>query len=400
MRHKYFLFFITTCFIFTGCSKREGLNTEIYNIDFEQGFDTEQQMFISEIADSVEYIELKTPDGVVVTKIWDVKQFDDYLVIRAQNELFLFHKNGEFIRKVSALGQGSGEYSALCDVEFDLKKKELLILDVDKLLFYNLEGEFLRSKKNEYYTFQISISDSILWMGETILTSDSKYSAVATSLQGKGDTIAYIPNFLYGIIDDDKWGIGPAAHIRFFYHEKDYLYFNGDLSNDTVWRISGVSAEPYAFIDMGKYKMPVEFEIWYSSREKFMQNISTYWGVSSMVESDRYFFLFSHKRDYNWREYKKDDEKFLKRVVYDKETKKTFSVKDKNGMGFSDDILGGPPIWPRFASYDYYINYIETQELLEMVEDGEYLPSPPLKELLSRIDDYSNDLIILIHRKK
>jgi len=38
--------------------------------------------------------------------------------------------------------------------------------------------------------------------------------------------------------------------------------------------------------------------------------------------------------------------------------------------------------------------------LLEDIEAGKYTPSLHLKELLTRIDDSSNDLIVLIHRKK
>ena len=63
-------------------------------------------------------------------------------------------------------------------------------------------------------------------------------------------------------------------------------------------------------------------------------------------------------------------------------------------------MLFRSPIWPRWASDDYYMNFIETEELLEKGSVGEYTPSPQLKELLSRIDDSSNDLIILMHRKK
>jgi hypothetical protein len=171
------------------------------------------------------------------------------------------------------------------------------------------------------------------------------------------------------------------------------------MSNDTIWRLSGVSAEPYAFVDMGKYKLPVEFEPWYSSREVYRQNMDKYWSVSSIVEDKHYFFLFSHHRNYS-KDHKKSDAAFAKYIVYDKETGKNFSVKDNNGIGFTDDFLGGPPVWPLFTSDDYFIDWIETHELLEMVEAGEYTPAPQLAELLSRIDNDSNDIVILIHRKK
>ncbi|MDR0574817.1 MAG: 6-bladed beta-propeller [Tannerella sp.] len=392
-----------SCILFTKCSKSAGHNTdkfsEICTIDFEQGFDTERQMFISEIADSIEYIELKTPDDIVITRIWDIIQVDEYLIIKARVDVYLFHRNGQFIRQIGARGQGPGEYIVPCDMDFDKKNKEIIIADTRQFLFYDLKGNFLRSKKRDVNIPYIGVSDSILWIGTEISSADSKYKAVAISLQGYGDTLAHLLNPLCGITESGRRGAPGNPRTRFFYHEKDYLYFIGDMSNDTIWRLSGVSAEPYAFVDMGKYKLPVEFEPWYSSMEVYMQNKDKYWCVSSIVEDKHYFFLFSHKRNYT-KDHKKGNPEFVKYIVSDKNTGKSFSVKDNNGIGFSDDFLGGPPVWPHFSSDDYFIDWIETHELLEMIEVGEYTPAPQLEELLSRIDNDSNDIVILIHRKK
>ena len=398
MRHEYFLFFVLSSILFVGCSTRSGENvSEIYTIDFEQGFDTEQQMFVSEIADSVEYIELKTPDDIVITRIWNIIQIDDYLIIAARLNAYLFHKNGHFIRQIGARGQGPGEYNSGGTIEVDRKRKEIVIADTRQFLFYDLEGNFLRSKKRNVGIPNIGISDTMTWVGEVITSVNTKYKAVAISSQGEGDTLAYIHNSLYGVKKSDYTLFHVDSQVNFFYHEKDFLYFKGDMSNDTIWKISGISAEPYAFIDMGKYKMPVEYEPWYSSMDTYLSNCERYWSVCSMVEGENHFFLLS-----NWRGYSKREKSFgeFKYMVYDKEMKKTFSVKDENGMGFTDDFNGGPPIWPRLASGDYYMNTIEAHKLLEMVEAGKYNPSPQFKELLSRIDDDTNDLVILIHRKK
>jgi hypothetical protein len=66
----------------------------------------------------------------------------------------------------------------------------------------------------------------------------------------------------------------------------------------------------------------------------------------------------------------------------------------------TDDLLGGPPVWPRWASEEYYIDAVEAQTLLEKVEAGDFTPPAPLKEQLSRMNDGSNDLLILCRRKK
>jgi hypothetical protein len=147
---------------------------------------------------------------------------------------------------------------------------------------------------------------------------------------------------------------------------------------------------------MGKYKLPPEFERW-ASDEEFQRNRDKYWCVPSVVEDDRYFFLLSHWRKYNRAEKRYEEFKY---IVYDKKQKKGFYVKDNKGIGLTDDILGGPSIWARWASDEYYIDAIAADELLEKVKIGEFTPPQPLKEQLSRMNEESNDLIILCSRKK
>jgi hypothetical protein len=394
MKRCYLLSFITLCILFAGCKKQTERNTDIHVIDFERSFDTERQMFLSEIADSIEYVELKTPDDIVVTRIWDVKQIDDYLIIRARLDAYLFHKNGQFIRQIGARGQGPGEYHHVGSIEIDRKKKEILIADVLKLLFYDLNGNFLRSKTWKDVNY-LGISDSILWVSSYVATTDwVKFKAIAVSLQDLGDTLACILNPHYGIRTSGKGDYLGAPYMKKYYRKNGLLYFKGDASNDTIWRLSGAHAKPYAFIDMGKYKLPLEFEAWYSS-DAYRQNSDAYWAVQSVAEDDHYFFLLSHNRGSG------KDGAIFKYVAYDSKRKTVFSAKDSKGMGITDDLLGGPPVWPYWISDEYYINSITAEDLLEQIKSGQFSKSLPLtEEQLSRTNEWSNDLIILCHRKK
>ena len=82
MKQTYFNFFITSIFMLSGCSIQSvhnlGDSSVLYTIDFVQCFDTEKQMLISEISDSIEYLELKTPEDIVIAKIRDIIQIDNY----------------------------------------------------------------------------------------------------------------------------------------------------------------------------------------------------------------------------------------------------------------------------------------------------------------------------------
>jgi hypothetical protein len=293
MKHCYFFSLIAIGALVAGCKQQAERATDVrYTIDFEQCFDTEQPMLVSEIADQVEYLELKTPDDVIITRIWDVKQLDDYLFIKARWDVYLFHKNGQFIRQVGSRGQGPEEYLVSGKPEIDRKKKEIIIADTEKFLFYDLEGNFLRSKKWKNDT-KIGLSDTVIWISR-ITTNRQKSKAIAVSSREVGDTLAYIPNSLCDPNISSTWaGTSSTPYTRMFYHKNDTLYFKGDEANDTIWKLSGIRATPYASIAMGKYKMPIEYESWYFSFDEYRKNADRYWGVSSLVEDDRYFFLFS-----------------------------------------------------------------------------------------------------------
>jgi hypothetical protein len=393
MKHCYILLFITLSLLYTFCKQQTEHNAnELQTIDFEQCFDSETQMAISEIADYVEYVELKTPEDVIITRIWNVKQIDSFLLIQARWDVYLFRKDGQFIRQIGSHGQGPGEYLTCSDVEIDRKKRELIIADTEKLLFYDLDGNFLHSKKLK--GSYIGLSDTILWISK-IATYEQKNKAVAVLLSDPGDTLACIPNPVYG--KTQKTGttaIINSSLMEMFYHKNNSLYFKGDESNDTIWKLSGVQAEPYVFIYMGKYKLPLEFEAWYSSYDTYIKNHERYWAVSILVEDEHYFFLLSQNKKSN------KENRVLKYIIYDKKQEKGFSVKDSKGMGLTDDILGGPPVWAHWISDEYYIDAITAEGLLEKVKSGDFTPPSPLKEQLSRMNGESNDLIILCRRKK
>jgi hypothetical protein len=49
---------------------------------------------------------------------------------------------------------------------------------------------------------------------------------------------------------------------------------------------------------------------------------------------------------------------------------------------------------------EYFFDTITAEKWLEHTKSGNFTPPSPLKEQLSRMNEYSNDLIILCRRKK
>lgn len=75
-------------------------------------------------------------------------------------------------------------------------------------------------------------------------------------------------------------------------------------------------------------------------------------------------------------------------------------MKDKKGTKITDDILGGPPVWPHWITDDYYMNVIEWSDLSDELKKGKYTLAPSLEKQFAGFGYSTNQLIVLCRRKK
>jgi hypothetical protein len=109
----------------------------------------------------VRTIILEETDDVLIGDISRIRVFDNYIFVldawRAR-KLFVFDKNGNYLRQIGSWGQGPGEYLEIMDFCIDAAKREIYILDTypKKVHKYNLDtGEYISSinlpDRNLYY---------------------------------------------------------------------------------------------------------------------------------------------------------------------------------------------------------------------------------------------------------
>jgi hypothetical protein len=268
---------------------------------------------------------------------------------------------------------------------------------VQQLLFYDFDGNFLRNVKigpgDYFYADGIGISDSVLWSVSSSLHVN-KYAACALTF--KGDTLVAIPNPVYGMQSlntDGVYNVIPKIQ-KIFYRYDGTLYLKNRSEYDTIFRLSGIDRTPYIVFNMGKYKMPVEHESWYSI-DAYDKNGSRYWGIPSVAEDDRYVYLSAIRRK-SIKDNAVSNEENHRYIVYDKQTGKGFVLKGK----ITDDILGAPATWPSWVTDDYYISTVEWYDLSQELKNGNYILAPALKKQFDSFDYGTNELVVLCRRKK
>ena len=391
MKKLYLGIVILSSFVLFACSEKQINNKEglPYIIDFEQCITNARNINISNIADTIEPIELKTPEELPVSVIWKFMQVDDYWFIHAREGVFKFTNRGEFITQFGRKGQGPGEYPRVLEMSVDKHRKELVINTSGRLLYYDWDGNYLRMEKKGLQMLNSDFSESILWGAEWGMHTD-KY--ILYGLNEQRDTVHAVLNPYYGIKPQDEGRGAVMMELgKSFYHYQDALYLNGPLDNDTIYQIKGDKCIPYAAFNMGKYKLPLEYMVWYNF-EAFRKHGANYWATPLISESERYFFIKAQRQARN--------EDGYRYIMYDKQNREGFLVNEEKDRTITDDILGGPDIWPIWTTDTHYVGMINPYTYQKEIKDKNLQLSPQLQKVVDAWNHDTNVVLMLCRKKK
>jgi hypothetical protein len=132
-------------------SCRTEKKTRLTTIDILHGLKTEKEFRLSEFVRDVEYVKLETSKEC----IFPFATFSvggKYILAVNHNDpeqIFLFDREGKFIRKIGGKGKGPFEYTSLTTVVADPEETYILVNDYqrDIILKYDFGGEVIRSYK-------------------------------------------------------------------------------------------------------------------------------------------------------------------------------------------------------------------------------------------------------------
>ena len=133
---------------FLSCTKQVKVDQDdMYVIPIESVLETEHPIKLSEIADTIEYLELKTPEGLIITGIYKIIPVEDFLLIEARMVLYKFTQEGDYVCTIGGQGQGPGEYTGVRDFDVDFGLRRIVIADDGRTHYYDYDGNYLESEK-------------------------------------------------------------------------------------------------------------------------------------------------------------------------------------------------------------------------------------------------------------
>lgn len=129
------LFIIGLLVLFVSCSHKQ-IIIEEYNVKYkvEVALDESEVMNLSENTDMSRYVALETTNEALIKHVEKLFVTDTSIIVYDDKlgEIFLFRKNGKYIRKFGQKGSGPKEHILFGDVFLDEHNRKLYASDVMK----------------------------------------------------------------------------------------------------------------------------------------------------------------------------------------------------------------------------------------------------------------------------
>ena len=191
-------------------------------------------MPIDSIIEKVDYIKLGDTGDVLigdVSKLWITPQHIVIVDKFKAMSIFVFDRTGNAQAVINRLGRGPQEYTSLTDVCLTPDQQRIVILDNSKkkLLYYNMEGDFLYDKNTSFWIGDLAYADEQHIIAKTYGAQNEDPGL--TSYENKDDNL-YILDTLMHI----KQSMMPRTAILKQF--EDRLYVNA-IHGDTVYRVAG-----------------------------------------------------------------------------------------------------------------------------------------------------------------
>jgi len=228
------LFILSSLIMFYSCNEDSSETSIISQSDFK-----EKEADLHKLVKEEQYIRLD--NSIPLRFVSKIVGAGDKLLIEDQDILYLYSKEGKFIRQIGSKGNGPEEYLRIADYCFDNESGKIFMLSPkNKLMVFNPEGEFIESFiPDEETSFnRIVFKDNMLYLFDTFSFGTLEYNWIIIDTKGKRLKVKYnyIPDY------DSQMSVGYDP----VFENEDLIYYWNNL-NDTIYELNGMNSKA-AFI--------------------------------------------------------------------------------------------------------------------------------------------------------
>ena len=317
---------------------------------------------LSEIADDEYFVRLETNENCMISYIYRIIQTKDYFFILSANDLYMFDKQGGFVRKIGTEGNGPGEYVNIWAIAVNEANETVYIASRSKLLSFDYDGEFQKTIPFKRFVECMEVMNGELYAICTDLAvrqSNGTFSNI-TKLYRLNDNLSVTDSIDVKYINLASPAGGMSRVTRYFSDlgDKQYMFFpvltKDPIVRDTLYSIEGNKLKP---------DIKVNFKKASKDGENFM--------MRNMYRSKSFLFA----------EYTYTGQKYF--FCYDLEKELTMNMEE----GFNDDILntGVAKLEPLDPANGLMYFVKQANEVTDVI-DG--------------VDEFDNPVIIFVQLKE
>ncbi|MDD4637646.1 MAG: 6-bladed beta-propeller [Bacteroidales bacterium] len=370
--------------------------------------DTTDLLRLSDIADEVDYVLLKTSNGKQEVFIGGAEPrvylSKDYIFVGAILNVVQYDRQGNLIRTIGRQGAGPGEYDYVYNLFVDDHLKRLYVICAGKINEYDFEGNFIRSRRCGYSSRLVPLDSNRIAVDVPNIWCDVKERLVILDKEGKVEKS--FPR--YKLFKHDEYTVGNSfdGKIPRLYKYHDLVCF-GEAFNDTIFELVNDELRMRYFLDWGRYTMKQEYFMEEEYEEERVRSMA-----AQFYESDRYVFMKTYYFNMLTLVYdKKDDRIRVALTAYAKEPDKKLFKKifKKTQTGFYNDYDGGMVQNIEEISLDgqYILCGYNASDVKDFFEEVGFKENPlypekqaKLKALVESIDENKHNLFVMISKLK
>lgn len=254
---RYILFSISIIFLFFNCKRddrQDSILLQAKYIDIHNPI----SISINDLITDIDTIRLEATDSSLLGDIHMMHIMNDklYILDTKNNAVFIFSRNGDFIRKIYRAGQGPLEYIRINGFEVDYRQKHLILTDSfsKRIFIFDEYGELLNVINLRFSSHILMASSG----GFLNFYTGPKQMYNTTEMEDYNiHVLDSCGNFISSFLENQtplRIDIGSAERIDYNAQSEDVL-FQPTLS-DTIYRIDrNMQVHPeYVFRNKSDYK--------------------------------------------------------------------------------------------------------------------------------------------------
>lgn len=389
---KSVLSLLISVLLFSGCSSPDKERPKVDNslpltivID---DIPMRENVKLTDLISDYEYVPLETSERALLGDIHSMTLDKDRIFIQEFNfkNIHIFDRKGVFVDKISAKGQGPGEFIEISGFTLDRDKRHVIISADFKIMTYDYDGNFIKEFRLKIGTWgmgytgedKLLIYSSFSGFGESI-RDGTYYQAVMVDLESEKiirHAIPYNPK----IRRENTTGFWRNISSS----DANDQYLSVPYKN-TVWCASEDSISVAYIIDFGEDGLPENYEEEYLSKENYTfgslreieakENWRRLKGAGITYSTNMLYFYYSSKGKYP-------------QVFYDLNTKKGLQIKNS----IENDLDGSRNLSPNTTFNGKFISRISPSTLKANVANGKITEESIIK-LAEGLEEEDNPVV-------